>query len=352
MTDVQNYCAIARRQGIKKVPVEFFLCPTLANKFADYVKETGFEYKMASVMVPDVAAKRASSETFLAYHPSNLKTGTVIDAYGVAHEPGSAAAFHMKKMHFPMEGFDSVEQVLEYPFPNYENADDSAQIAAIKKAHAEDKVAVGRMECTVWERSWYLRGMENLMVDMMTEDPSADAILDRVTEISIKRAESYAKNGVDLIRLGDDIGMQHSIMMSEELYCAYVKPRLKRVIDAARAVNPNILIFYHSCGFVTPMIPHLIEAGIDILDPIQPECMNFKEIHDEFGDRLSFNGTIGTQSTMPFGSPEDVRREVFKNLDIAGSKGGLLVCPTHMLEPEVPVENLVAYIKACKEYMQ
>ncbi|MBQ2256804.1 MAG: hypothetical protein II330_08060, partial [Clostridia bacterium] len=126
--------------------------------------------------------------------------------------------------------------------------------------------------------------------------------------------------------------------------------RLKRVIDAARAINPNVVVFYHSCGFVTPMIPHLIDAGIDVLDPVQPECMNFADIHAEFGDRLSFHGTIGTQTTMPFGTPDDVRREVFKNLEIAGDKGGLFVAPTHLLEPEVPVENLVAYINACRDF--
>ena len=80
------------------------------------------------------------------------------------------------------------------------------------------------------------------------------------------------------------------------------------------------------------------------------ECMDFREIHDMFGDRLSFHGTIGTQSVMPFGTPEDVRRMVFENLDIAGKQGGLFVCPTHLLEPEVPVENVVAYIRACADY--
>ena len=98
------------------------------------------------------------------------------------------------------------------------------------------------------------------------------------------------------------------------------------------------------------MIPHLIDAGIDVLDPVQPECMSFEDIYKEFGDRISFHGTIGTQTTMPFGTPDEVRREVFKNLEIAGDKGGLLVSPTHMLEPEVPVENLVAYINACRDF--
>ena len=138
-------------------------------------------------------------------------------------------------------------------------------------------------------------------------------------------------------------------MMSEALYDRFLFPRLSSVIQAAREINPAILIFYHSCGYITPFIPRLIEAGIDVLNPVQPECMDFAEIHAQFGDRLSFYGTIGTQTTMPFGTEEEVREAVKRNLDIAGEKGGLLVAPTHMLEPEVPWRNVKAYIQACRE---
>lgn len=114
--------------------------------------------------------------------------------------------------------------------------------------------------------------------------------------------------------------MQRTIMMSKNLYQTWLKPRLKKVVDAARAIRPDVIIFYHSCGFVEPFIEDLIEAGIDVLNPVQPECMDFGEIHAKYGDRLSFHGTIGTQTTMPFGTPEQVRAEVFRNLDIAGRK--------------------------------
>lgn len=351
MTNIENYYAIAHRKGIQKVPIDFSMCPSLREKFVAYQKETGFSFKMSVSMIYDAPAKRADTETFLKYHNRTFKEGTHIDHYGVAHEPGSAAAFHMKKMYSPMTDFDSEEQVLSYPLPEYGTDALDSTVAAVKRAHTNDQIAVGSLGCTVWERAWYLRGMENLMADMMMEDPIAETLLDRITDLSVRRAESYARSGVDILLLGDDIGMQHTIMMSESLYCEWLKPRLTRVIRAAKAINPNILIFYHSCGFVTPMIPHLIEAGIDVLDPVQPECMDFREIHDAFGDVLSFHGTIGTQTTMPFGTPDDVRREVYKNLEIAGSKGGLFVCPTHLLEPEVPVENIVAYINACQDFM-
>lgn len=139
-------------------------------------------------------------------------------------------------------------------------------------------------------------------------------------------------------------------MMSEEMYCTWILPRLKKVIQTIRKVDPNIIIFYHSCGYVTPFIPYLIEAGIDILNPIQSECMDFKEIFAQYGGKIGFHGTIGTQTTMPFCTPQEVKETVKNNLDIAGSNGRLFVASTHMLEPEVPWENVLAYVDACKEY--
>ena len=350
MTNRENYASIARRTGYKKMPADFNMCASLKIKFQKYCQETGFNFNPSVIDVPDVAPASASRETFLKYYDVNFKEGTHIDEYGVAHEPGSEAAYHMTKMHFPLEKFTDVEQILEYPFPNYTNADISVLENAVKKAHENDLVAIGDRQCTVWERAWYMRGMENLMVDMMMDDPIAEALLNKVTDLSVARATRCVKSGVDVLFLGDDIGTQRSLLMSEELYCKWIKPRLKRVIDTARAINPNIIIFYHSCGYVTPMIPHLIEAGIDVLNPVQPECMNFEEIHEMYGDKLSFHGTIGTQTTMPFATPLEVKRTVWRNLEIAGEKGGLFVAPTHLLEPEVPVENIVAYIQACEEF--
>lgn len=350
MTNRENYLSIAKRKGYHKMPTDISMCPSLKKRFDEYCCRVGFEYDPHTVNIPDLKSECAEKETFLQYYGHSFKEGTKIDGWGVAHEPGSAAAFHMTKMYHPMENFDSEEQVLSYPFPKYAGADDSAQRETIEKAHTTDRIAVGQMQMTIWETAWYLRGMENLMVDMMTEEPIADILLDKITDIAVLRAESFVRNGVDVLFLGDDIGMQNSIMMSEELYCTWLKPRIAKVISAAKSINPNVIVFYHSCGFVTPMIPHLIYAGIDVLNPVQPECMNFAEIHEEFGDRLSFHGTIGTQTTMPFGTPDDVRREVFKNLEIAGDKGGLFVAPTHLLEPEVPVENVMAYIRACDDF--
>lgn len=352
MTNIENYISLAHRKGYQRVPIDFSMCASLEKQFNQYVAthDLDIDLSFSHERVEDISPKPIEISTFNQFYDHGFKEGTVIDEYGVAHEPGSAAAFHMTKMYHPMGSFDSVEQIEAYPFLDYSGFDATHQEQQVRDAHNRDVVAFGNMQCTVWETAWYMRGMENLMMDMLSDDPMAAVLLDKVTQNAIIRAQSYVRSGVDVLFLGDDIGMQKSIMMSEELYCEWLKPRLKQVIDSAKAINPNVIVFYHSCGYVTPLIPHLIEAGIDVLNPVQPECMDFGEIHSMFGDKLSFNGTIGTQTTMPFGSADDVRREVYKNMDIAGDKGGLLVAPTHLLEPEVPVENIIAYVKACRDY--
>lgn len=347
----ENILALFRREPYEWVPVEFNLCPSLQE---EYRRRTGgelpypeyFHFPWAGIR--DIAVPQ-DKERYLGYHP-NLKPGSSIDQWGVAHEPGSAAAKHMTYMRCPLKGIDSLDEVKAYPLPDFASGDASHQKAEADAIRAKGLAVMGGMQCTIWETSWYIRGMEDLMMDMMSEDPIATYLLDAVTERAIIRAQSYARAGADLLYLGDDIGMQRTPMMSLELYCHWLKPRLKQVIDAARAINPNILVMYHSCGYITPFIPHLIEAGVDVLNPIQPESMDFREIYREFGGKVSFHGTIGTQTTMPFGTPDEVRAKVWEHLDIAKEKGGLLPAPTHLLEPEVPWENILAYVDACVSY--
>lgn len=353
MNQRENLLALLKRQGYRNVPVDFSLCPSLVQEYKNrteanesYTDYFGMPWKS----IRDRILIDKDNDKFKKYYNFELKPGTIIDIWGIAHEPGSEAAKHMTYMRNPLKSAEDIEEIRAYPFPDYKNALFDHQKEQVQDIHKKGLAAVGNMQCTIWETSWYIRSMEELMMDMISEDPKAELILDKITELSIIRAESYVRAGVDILFLGDDIGMQRSIMMSEDIYCTWLKPRLKKVIDASKAINPDLIVFYHSCGFITPLIPHLIEAGIDVLNPVQPECMNFKELHDEYGDRLSFHGTIGTQTTMPFGTPDEVRKEVFRNLEIAGDRGGLFVAPTHLLEPEVPWENIIAYVQACRDF--
>jgi len=355
MTPRENLLSLYRRQGYEQAPIHMDLCPaqyrifmqkTGATEYEQFLEYFSFPYRV----IPGLRALSRPAAEWGRYYPGGLKNGTWIDDWGIARQPGSDPASHLVQMLHPLEGDITMDDLKKYPFLRLDHGNEvemRAQADAIKRNGLS---AHGRMECTIWETSWYLRNMEDLMVDMMTGDEKAAFLLDTVTDISVERASSFARAGVDVLQLGDDIGMQRTTMMSLDLYREWLKPRLSRVIRAAREINPELLIYYHSCGYVKPFIPDLIEAGVDILNPVQPECMDFGEIYALYGDLLSFNGVLGTQTTMPFGSPEDVRRVVFESLDIAGPKGGLFCCPTHTVEPEVPWENIEAYVQACREY--
>ena len=163
-------------------------------------------------------------------------------------------------------------------------------------------------------------------------------------------AARYAEAGVDVIYYGEDIASQQDLLMSHDMWRRWLKPRLARAIASAKAVKPDLLFLYHSDGNVTRVVPELIEVGVDVLNPIQPECMDVVALKTQFGDRLAFNGGISVQQTMPWGTPDDVRREVKHLIETVGEGGGLMIAPAHTIEPEVPWENIVAFHEAVDEH--
>jgi len=351
----ENLLSLYRREGYAYAPSEISLCAAQEHVF---IKNTGRPadeladyFNIPFRPVEGLWQTNAGKKAFLRYYPGGLNADAWISGWGVAHEPGhNEVSRHFTRMRHPLEGDITMDDLAAYPFPSFMRNNEEMQREQAEEIKAAGFAAIGNMPCTVWETAWYMRGMEDLMVDMAEGDEKAAFLLDTVTAQSVEQASAYARAGVDILAIGDDIGMQRAPLMGLAMYREWLKPRLARVITAAREIRPDVLIQYHSCGYAEPFIEDLIEIGVDILNPVQPESMSFADIHTKYGDRLSFNGTLGTQSTMPFGTPEDVRRTVRKNLDIVGEKGGLLICPTHVVEPEVPWENIEAYLEACKMY--
>jgi len=353
MTPRENLLRSLRRQGFETVPVAAGgFCPSQVEAF-----EKRFGHRNVADWFGDpyrgiwVSLQQTYSDGRALYKRESLPEDTHIDPWGVGHSrrPG---CWHMTRMHHPLKGEDvSLDEIRNYPMP-VQAPDTAAKIGAMTaEIHGQNLASFGHQPCSVWETAWYIRSMEDLMTDMLDEDERARVLLDAVTDISCQRSATFAAAGCDIIELGDDIGMQHSIMMSVELWRTWLKPRLKRVIDAARERKPDVLIFYHSCGYIIPFLEELIEIGVDILNPVQPECMDFEEVYRLTGGRLSYWGTVGTQKLLPFGTPQEIRADIHRKLRICGEKGGILISPTHLVEPEVPWENLVAMRDAAREFV-
>ncbi len=151
-----------------------------------------------------------------------------------------------------------------------------------------------------------------------------------------------------MIWVGDDVGMQTGMLISPRHWRRFLKPRMANFIAELKATNPQVKVAYHSDGNVLAIVPELIEIGLDILNPIQPACIDPAEIKRRYGDRLCFWGSIDEQHTLPFGSPEDVQAEVRQRLDTIGKDGGLILGPTHHVQLDTPMENFWAMIPAIK----
>ncbi len=289
---------------------------------------------------------------FSPYHPT-LPSNAWVDEWGIGHIPTASDEryhAHLEGFAYPMAGLNTVQEVMDYPLPDIEAEYRYEQFARrVKEIQSRGLAALGHMAVTIFEVAWYMRSMELLLMDFVDGEAFATALLDRITEKRCVQAARFAEIGPDIIMLGDDVGTQRGMLMRKSLWQKWLKPRLAKVIASAKAVRPDQLIVYHSDGDVTEIVPDLIEIGVDILNPVQPECMDPFALKKRYGEALSFWGTLGTQSTFPFGTPDDVRRDVRARIEIIGAGGGLMLAPTHMVEPEVPWENIVAYVDEVKQ---
>jgi uroporphyrinogen decarboxylase len=208
---------------------------------------------------------------------------------------------------------------------------------------------VGVTPTTIFECAWALRGFEQLMVDMATDPGRANRVLDFPFYYHKAVTQHLVRLGVDMIWLGDDVGGQQSMLISPKMWRNYLKPRMAELIAGIRAINPSIKIAYHTDGVVYPIIPELIEIGVDILNPIQPMAMDPVKLKREYGSQLCFWGSIDLQHTLPFGTPQQVREEVRTRLETIGRDGGLIIGPTHNVQLDTPLENFWALVDAIRD---
>jgi len=258
---------------------------------------------------------------------------------------------HYAEYFYPLDKAESLREIEAYPWPDLDQGyrfEGCAQ--GVAASHAAHRPVIAGMQETIFEIAWQLRSMDRLFEDMMHHPELAAALLDRITEPRVFAARQFAAAGVDILSLGDDVATQADLLMSQKMWLEWLAPRLHRVIRAAKEVKPDILIHYHSDGAITGLIPDLIDVGVEVLNPVQPECVDHVWVKQHYGDRLAFWGGLGVQSVIPFGTPDDVREHVRQVIQDLGHNGGLVIAPSHVLETDTPVDNILAMKEAIDEY--
>jgi uroporphyrinogen decarboxylase len=200
----------------------------------------------------------------------------------------------------------------------------------------------------LFERAWSLRGLEQFLMDMALDPGWAAELLERITAIQLALIEHYLALGVDGGYFGDDYGAQKNLIMSPAAWRKLIKPCLARLFTPFRERGLPILM--HSDGQIQPILPDLVEIGLTALNPVQPEVLDHAWLSENFGGKLAFYGGISTQTTLPYGSPDEVHRAVRDCRRTLGPNGtGLLLAPSHRMMRDIPMANVEALLEAMRE---
>jgi uroporphyrinogen decarboxylase len=298
--------------------------------------------------------------------PPPLEDGSVLDAWGIGRKLIELpdGSYLNEVSHCPLENLNPDEiNIDDYPWPDPDDPGfiDGLEEEAKRLYEETDLALMGRFGGPVMEMGTYLRGFENWLMDLILYPEFSRDLLNRIADIQIALDEAGIKAAgkyLSIFKLsGEDLGTQTSTLFSYQVWEELIYPILARRWQAARRAldkydASHVKMMLHSDGAFRPFIPDIIAAGVDVLDPIQKVCpgMELEGLKRDFGEQLVFHGSVDTQYYLPRGSVNEVIEETKYCIDTLGNNGGLILGPSHFIQPDVPPENVVAMYETAREY--
>jgi uroporphyrinogen decarboxylase len=246
----------------------------------------------------------------------------------------------------PIKDWDDMD-TYSFPDPRAPAYLDYAE-SLIRQGYGEDHIVTAYHFCTLFERAYILRGFENFLMDLLTEEDLVLDLLDKITDFHVALAERYLKLGVNCGRTVDDYGMQTSMLMAPDVWRKFFKPRLARIVAVYR--NAGLPMIHHSCGNIMEIVGDLIEIGVNVLNPVQPKAMDMRELAKNYGDKITLFGGICNQEVLPLGKPEEIDQNVREVTALLGRNGRFIIAPSNGIGPDVPLENIEAFCGAARKY--
>lgn len=287
----------------------------------------------------------------------------MIDEFGMGWQMPAKEGLYYDLYHSPLSGAQTVKDIEDYPWPD---PLDPARFANLKKkadhiVYNEKKAYVlGRMSSGMWEHAMWMTGYEKFFSDMIMNEKLVHAIMSKLLEIKMlyweKALETVGEN-VLVVSTADDLGSQRGLLVSLELYKKLIWPYHKRLFEFVKQkAKSKVYIFFHNDGAIYDTIPLLLEAGVDILNPWQVNCAGMDDTNKfkrEYGKDLTiWGGSCDTQHVLPFGTPQQVRDETRRRIDDLAPGGGFIFAPIHVIQGDVPPENIMAWWETLQEYGQ
>ena len=342
--------------------------PTLLKNFKEYAHISGpiceyFGYDVFPVLDPDGDESRvglsalASGINYLNngikiedyYDTEELPENGYLDSWGIYHYPWKLDPTFEQYIS-PLRNINDTGIIKNFPKPKVD-------MMSLEEARQDiDRIKNKKEKMTVtysgslFEWSKNIRGEEVFFMDLYDNPEAIRVLIEKVSDFTLSLASNLQNAGVDILSFYDDFGAQDRLQIDPVHWRKFVKPGWAKIWKKVTENNPDTIIFLHSCGCIEEIIPDLIEIGLDVLHPIQPETMDVYKIASNYQKDLAIWGTISCQNTIPFGTPADVDFEIKDRVEKMGKKGGFLISPANIMGPEVPLENIRAYHKACEKY--
>jgi len=282
-----------------------------------------------------------------------LPSGETVDIWGVHRKPVTYAkdGVYDEISLYPLADVECMSDLDSYDWPSPDWYDYSAIPDILESINPDGKYAVMLGNGNIFETSWYMRGLEQIFMDVLIEPELIGSVFERVTTFWItyfERALSAARGKIDLAFTADDIAGQNGLLVSPEIWKEQIKPWHKKM--NARLHEYGVKIIYHTDGAAYSVIDGLIDMGIDAWEAVQLDAkgMDAKAIKEAAGNRLAFHGGISVQKLLPFGSQGEVREKVAELLKIFGSGGGYIAAPSHAVQAGTPPENIVAMLETVR----
>ncbi|HWH70747.1 MAG TPA: uroporphyrinogen decarboxylase family protein [Candidatus Sulfotelmatobacter sp.] len=282
------------------------------------------------------------------------------DEWGIEWWKPQQGGFYFDMRRHPLAEVDTIQGLAQYQFPDPLDPgrfEDMAQRADELMNQRQVGYVLGRNAPGIFEIALWMRGFENFYCDMVANQAFAEALLDTIMEVKMRyweRALQLVGSNVMMVSEADDLASQNRCLVSPELYRKLIKPRHTQLFSfIKRQARVPVKIFYHSCGAVSPILPDLIESGIDVLNPVQVSAagMDTKELKKRFGKDITFyGGGVDTQHILPQGTPQQVRDEVKRRVEDLAPGGGFIFNTVHNIQSDVPPENIVAMWEAVREF--
>jgi len=279
-----------------------------------------------------------------------LPDGSFIDIWGVTRSPvKNDVDTYMEISNFSLANTDTLKHIDHYAFPDINWFDFSVIPEQIEQYGKEGEYAIMIGNGNLFESSWYMRGFELMLADLLIEKEYVHYLLTKVTDFFIqyfRKALEAAKGKIDLVFTADDIGSQKDLLISLPLWEEMIKPYHIKLNKEIHRYGAKII--YHTDGAVMKAVPGLIDMGIDVLEALQFDAygMDPVKLKEMAGDKLSFHGGVSVQTTLPFGTPDEVEAEVKERIRVLGRNGGYILAPSHAIQAGTPPENIYAFLKA------